>query len=224
VKWIIYIAFFTTVQLSAQSNVKPFIQLSYYQEYLSNVIFEDLEFGVGVQFNDYFSGQINLRGTQKAFYLNESGNVRFASMSIEPSYRILGKKHMLSPVIAYDAGIEIANNGRGKYIYLSNYVFFPNYDIAYHQFNKGLYYGKAKLLLSIQLKDFDILVGATYNTYVFQFYHLKPNGPQSYPPSPENKSKATYKFPDTQFGFGFEASLKYTFPMKKRSHDKLENR
>ena len=200
--------------------IKPFIQLSYYQEYLSNVVFEELGLGVGVQFNDYFSTQINLRGTQKAFFLNESGNIRFGTLSIEPSYRVLGKKHMFSPVIAYDAGLEIANNGKDRFIYTSNYVYFPNYEQPYSQYNKGLYFGKAKILLSVQWKGFDLLLGATFNTYLFKINRLKPDGPQDYPASPNNNYLVTETYVDKEFGFGFETSLKYTFPMKKRAAKK----
>jgi hypothetical protein len=219
-RFVTTILFFITFQLSSQTALKPFIQLSYYQDYLSQVVFEELELGVGVQFNDYFSTQINLRGTQKAFFLNESGNIRFGTLSFEPSYRILGKKHMFSPVISYDAGLEIANNGKDKFIYTSNYIYFPTYQQPYSQYNKGLYFGKAKILLSIQWKGFDLLLGATYNTYFFKINRLKPEGPQAYPASANNKYLVGETYVDKQFGFGFETSLKYTFPMKKRAAKK----
>lgn len=123
---------------------------------------------------------------------------------------------MFSPVIAYDAGLEIANNGKDKFLNRSSYIFYPNYQEPYYQYNKGLYFGKAKILLSVQWKGFDLLLGATYNTYLFKINRLRPTGPQDYPASPNNKFVITETYVDKQFGFGFETSLKYTFPMKKR--------
>jgi hypothetical protein len=206
---------FTNFQLCAQSNIKPFVKVAFYQSYLDIPRVSELEFGAGVQFNDYISAQVNLRGSQQGYYQDPSRSFRFATLSIEPSYRILGKKHLFSPVIAYDAGIEIANNGQDKFIYTSNYFYYPYYHSSYNKYNKGLYFGKAKILLSIQWKGLDFLVGATYNTYFFKFYRLRPEGPQSLA-SNDNQYKITGTYTDGEFGFGFETSIKYTFPMKKR--------
>lgn len=208
-----------TFQLYSQTGLQPFLKLAFYQSYLETPRVSELELGAGIQFNNYISTQINFRGSQKGYYQDQSRSFRFATFSIEPSYRILGKKHMFSPVIAYDAGIEIANNGKDKFIYMSNYVYFPYYESSYHKFNKGLYYGKAKILLSIQWKGIDFLMGATYNTYFFQFYNLEPKGPQTYG-GKDNKYKIVGTFTDGEFGFGFETSIKYTFPMKKREAKK----
>jgi hypothetical protein len=217
-KCLVCISFFVSSQLCGQSVIKPFIQLSYYQTYTDYFALNELELGAGIQFNDFLSVQVNFRGSQKGYYQDQSRSFRFATMSIEPSYRILGKKYRFSPVIAYDAGLEIANNGKDRFIYTSNYVYFPTYQQPYSQYNKGLYFGKAKILLSIQLKDFDILVGATYNTYFFKINRLIPDGPQDY--SANNKYLLGETHVDKQFGFGFETSLKYTFPMKKQQAKK----
>jgi hypothetical protein len=206
----------TVSQLCGQSVIKPFIQLSYYQTYTDYFALNELELGAGVQFNDYISAQVNCRGSIQRVLNGPSENFKIATLSFEPSYRILGKKHMFSPLIAYDAGLEVANNGKDKFIY--DYVYHPSYQEPYNQYNKGLYFGKAKILLSIQLKDFDILVGATYNTYFFKINRLIPDGPQDY--SANNKYLLGETHVDKQFGFGFETSLKYTFPMKKQQAKK----
>lgn len=219
-KWFIYILAFSSFQLCAQSNLNPFLKISYFQVYTDHLGLNELELGAGVQFNDYISAQINIRGAQDPIFKDPLGKFQVATFSIEPSYRILGKKYMFSPVIAYDAGIEIANNGKEKFIYMSNYVYFPYYESSRHKLNKGLYYGKAKVLLSIQWKQLDFLIGATYNTYFFRFYELEPDGPQTYPASAENKYKIVGTFTDGEFGFGFETSIKYTFPMKKQQAKK----
>jgi hypothetical protein len=209
---------FSTFQLYAQSNIKPFIKLGYFQTYTDRTALNELELGAGVQFNDYLSAQVNLRGSQNRLQQDPPRSFRFATISIEPSYRILGEKYMFSPVIAYDAGLEIANNGKDKFS--SGYVYLINYESPYNQYNKGVYFGKAKILLSIQLKDFDILVGATFNTYFFKFNRLIPDGPQAYPASANNKYLVGETYVDKQFGFGFETSVKYTFPMKKQQAKK----
>jgi hypothetical protein len=211
---------FISFKLCAQSNIRPLISLGYYQTFTDNLWLNELELGAGIQFNDYLSTQINFRGSQDRLPQDPSRSFRVASLSIEPSYRILGKKHIFSPVIAYDAGLEIANNGTDKFIYTSNYIYFPTYQQPYSQYNKGLYFGKAKILLSIQWKGFDLLLGATYNTYFFKINRLKPEGPQAYPASANNKYLVGETYVDKQFGFGFETSLKYTFPMKKRAAKK----
>ena len=209
--------FLVTFQLHCQTAIKPFVQLTYYQSYLNDIFLDELELGGGIQFNDYFSTQVNFRGAQEAFFSQEpSINFRFATISIEPSYRFLGKKHIFSPVIAYNAGIEIANNGKDKFIKMSNYSYKPYYHSPYVQYDKGLYFGKAKVLLSIQRKGVNFLIGATYNTYFFQFHNLIPQGTQSIV-AIDNKYKNMGLLRDWQFGFGFETSIKYTFPMKKRA-------
>ena len=114
------------------------------------------------------------------------------------------------------AGIEIANNGKNKFIKMSNYSYKPYYHSPYVQYDKGLYFGKAKVLLSIQRKGVDFLIGATYNTYFFQFHNLIPQGTQSIV-AIDNKYKNMGLLRDWQIGFGFETSIKYTFPMKKRA-------
>lgn len=212
-RWLIYILVFVSFQLYAQSSLKPFLKIGYFQTYTDYFALNELGLGGGVQFNDYVSTQINFRGSIQRVLNGPSENFKIASVSIEPSYRILGKKYMFSPVIAYDAGIEIANNGKDKFIF--DYVYRPYYQSPYSKYNKGLYFGKAKILLSIQWKQLDFLIGATYNTYFFRFYELEPYGPQTYG-GKNNNYKIVGTFTDGEFGFGFETSIKYTFPMKKR--------
>ena len=79
-KWLTYIVFFTTFQLCAQSVIKPFLKLAFYQSYLEIPRVSELELGVGVQFGDYVSTQINIRGSQQGKYQNSSGSFRFATL------------------------------------------------------------------------------------------------------------------------------------------------
>ena len=214
-KLIIFTLFvFATFPLCAQSKLKPFVKVGYHQVFTDRLWASELELGVGIQFNDYISTQMNFRGLQDRLPQDPPRSFRIATFSIEPSYRILGKKHKFSPVIAYDAGVEIANNGQDKFS--SGYSYLSYYHAYYDKYNKGLYFGKAKALLSIQRKGLDFLVGVTYNTYGFKFYRLKPFGPQSLA-SQTNNYYIEGEYTDWQFGFGFETSIKYTFPMKKRA-------
>ena len=201
-------------QIYSQNNLKPLIKAGYYQTFTNGLYLNELELGAGVQFNDYFSTQVNFRGSQDRLPQDPPRSFRIATFSIEPSYRILGKKHKFSPVIAYDAGLEIANNSKDRFI--KHYIYRPYYQDSFDKYNKGFYFGKAKILLSIQRKGFDFLMGATYNTYAFKFYRLKPKGSQSLASETNNYYIADF-YTDWQFGFGFETSIKYTFPMKKRA-------
>ena len=201
-------------QLYAQSNLKPFIKIGYFRTYTDYFKMNELEVGAGVHFNDYFSTQVNFRGSDDRLPHDPPRSFRVATFSIEPSYRILSSKYMFSPVIAYDAGIEIANNSKDRFIKL--YTYRPHYHAYSDKYDKGLYFGKAKALLSIQRKGLDFLIGVTYNTYGFKFYRLEPIGPQSLA-SQENNYYIEGTYTDWQFGFGFETSIKYTFPMKKRA-------
>ena len=213
-KLIIFTLFvFASFQLCAQSNLKPFVKVGYQHVFTDHLRLSELEVGAGVQFNDYFSTQVNFRGSQDRLPQDPPRSFRIATFSIEPSYRILGKKHKFSPVIAYDAGLEIANNAKDRFI--KHYIYRPYYQDSFDKYNKGFYFGKAKVLLSIQRKGFDFLMGATYNTYAFKFYRLKPKGTQSLASETNNYYIADF-YTDWQFGFGFETSIKYTFPMKKR--------
>lgn len=193
--------------LNAQSNIKPFIKAGYYQNFLTNLWLSEFELGGGAQFNDFISLGIYGRFGIREFTRTPYSNYKIGVISIEPSYRILSNKYRLSPVIAYDAGLEIANNGEGKYINTSNFIYYKDKDTGRYTNFRGYFFGKAKIMLSIRDKGFEVLLGATYSTYIFKYfsdyYYFK-----------------YYTAKEYQFGFGFETKFKYTFTSKKQKHNK----
>lgn len=192
--------------LVAQSKVRPFVNAGFYQNFFSDLWLNEIEIGGGVQFNDFFSFGLNGRFGVREFSRTPYSNFKTGVISLESTYRILGKKFMFSPVIAYDAGIEIANNVYDKYTDLENFNLFSYYDYGHYKGLSGLYFGKAKILLSIQRKGLEILTGLTYGTYFFQYFS-----------SDISYNKPIYLVKRLEYGFGYETSLKYTFPIIKKN-------
>ncbi len=198
--------------MNAQSKIRPFVKAGFYQNFLSDLWLNEIEIGGGAQFNDHFSLGLNGRFGVREFSRTPYSNFKTGVISLEPSYRILSNKFMFSPVIAYDAGIEIANNVYDKYTDLENFVLYSYKDYGHYKGLTGLYYGKAKILLSFQRMGLEVLIGVTYGTYIFQYYSYN-----------YTTYKQIYYAKHLEYGIGYEMSLKYTFPMKKEKKIKEVN-
>ena len=184
----------------AQSNMKPMVSAQYAMIVgRSDFFVHELQIGGGVQFNDYFSLQLTLRGIQNARDVSNQTikePLRIVTLSLSPSYRIFKRKYPASPVLGVDVGTQIWSNGYGRYIDRSwSFIEKPVYSYDGFLFNKGVFFGKLKLLADFKIWDFNLLIGASYNMYYF---------------------KLDNHISDVK-GFGLEGTLTYTFPMKKHA-------
>ncbi len=184
----------------AQNNMKPVVSAQYAMIVGDSDFFVgELQIGCGVQFNDYFSLQLTLRGIQNARDVSNhviKDPLRIVTLSLSPYYRILKRKYFASPVIGIDVGTQIWSNGFGRYIDRNwSFINKPEHSYDGFLFNKGVFFGKAKLLVDFKIWNFNILVGPSFNMYYF---------------------KLDNNIWDVK-GLGLEGTVTYTFPMKKRA-------
>ncbi len=179
----------------AQNKMKPIISASYmYSVPFDGLFSEEAQIGGGMQFNDYLSLQINVRGIQNAY--NEVHPLRIATLSLSPSYRILKRKYFASPVIGIDVGTQVWSNGKGRYIDRGwRFITKPANSYDGYSYSRGLFFGRAKLLADFRIWNFNLLIGASYNVY---YIKLK-------------------EFNSDTRAIGLEGTVMYTFPMKKRA-------
>jgi hypothetical protein len=165
----------------------------------------DFNFGGGFSVNNQWSFQLH------ANYLRcgmDSDNDNFSALqmintSLSTSYRFLKKTHRFSPVLDLDFGVNMWSNAKGLYVD-DNYIIQEHSDYYHYRFLNYSLFGKTKLLLSINAKSFDFLIGPSFNTYFFNFRYAQ---------------KPTYY--DLEMGIGLETKVQYTFPMKKQQAKKV---
>ena len=208
-KWIIYISFFVSFQLCAQSVIKPFVKIggAYNRYIVYGPSMLQLNLAGGIHFNQHMSIQIGaerVKGT--------SVNWDLLILSISPHYRVFDSKHIFSPLIGIDLGTELITNATDRYI-RDNYSFI-NYGAVNdgsfedkRRYKRGLFFGKIKCLADFNIKDFNISVGPTFNVMYIQLERVKNYYENSI-------------YVDQNYGVGAELSFMYTFPMKKRTAKK----
>ena len=196
---ILLLSFLITQLSVAQNTMKPIVNASYMYSYpMDRLLSHELQIGGGIQFSDHFSLQLNVRGIQSARDVSDQPikePLRIVTLSLSPLYRVLKRKYMVSPVIGIDVGTQVWSNGNGRYVD-DSWIFIekPIYSYDGFLYDKGVFFGRAKLLADFRIWDFDLLIGASFNMYYFKLdSHI-------------SGTKAV----------GLEATVMYTFPMKKR--------
>ncbi len=192
----------------AQSSMKPFIKMTgavgAYDG--GNIIALDLGVAAGLHLDDHLNVQVGVNNVKPLY-----GQLEIVTISISPFYRILQPKYKVSPVIGMDVGTQIWSNGNGRYIN-SDYRFTGYTSSSSNsRYNRGLFFGKVKLLADFKIKAFNIMVGPTFNLMYFKIEEVGKNWFTG-----EDYS-VTDAYIDERRGFGAEFSLMYTFPMKKRA-------
>lgn len=194
----------------SQVQIKPVIKTSY--SYMlnfggSSYYGYDVSAGGGTRIKDQTTIllQVNYLRCSRYDKNDKFDAFQMLTTSLSVSYRFLKKIYNVSPVLELDAGLNTWSNADG--LYLRRFVIHDKPDISYSKFYDNSIIGKTKLLLNVNIKSVDLNIGASYNTY---FFHLS-----------GVKGGSVYSL---EKGIGFEAQVLYTFPMKKRSLDKLENR
>ena len=215
-KLIIFTFFvFVSFKPYAQSSLKPIVNLGYTYLYpLDNLWIHEVHIGGGAQFDDHFSLQLNIKGMQNARDLSSQKikePLRIVVISISPYNRILKPKYIVSPAIGLDLGTQVWSNGNGRFI-SSDYSFKNSSNLRYE---RGIFFGKAKLLADFKINSFNLMIGPTFNIMYFKTGKVKTDWMDN---------SYFEKYIDERRGIGLELSLMYTFPMKKRSLDELENR
>ena len=170
----------------------------------------DICLGGGIRINNQIAIllQFNYLKSVRDNKFDKLAPIEMMTTSISGSYRFLKPNHIVSPVIELDAGVHIWSNADDLFIDQNFYIHKKQTDnITQNKFYNNSIIGKTKLLLNVNIKSVDFNIGASYNTY---FFHLS-----------GVYGGTVYSL---EKGLGFEAQVLYTFPMKKRSLDKLENR
>ena len=196
---------------SSWSQVKLIVNLGY-GALLKEYRFQEFQLGGGVQLNDHFSLQLNYRYMYYEFDMTTTDLEPMKSdiLSLSTNYRILNKKSIISPIIILDIGAPFYSNANKELIY-NTFLISQNYSLGSWRYNRGLFSGKLKAMCDIRLKSFDILLGGSYNLYVYNKSNLKPDY--------WNETTEDYIVTKTitvpMYNFGIEASLMYTIPSKK---------
>ena len=174
----------------------------------------DYSLGGGININNKVSVllQFNYLKNQRDNNSDNFDALQMLTTSLSISGRFLEKKHMFSPVLEFDIGVNIVSNAKDRYVD-NNYIIQdkPYYSENYKFLNNSIFV-KTKLLLNIKVKSFDFFIGPSFNAYGF---HVKRLAGQTLNGYHDEKV-----FFDLQKGIGFEAQVQYTFPMKKQQAKK----
>lgn len=223
-KWFICIAFFTTLQLCAQSNIKPTIGVNYSYQfynsfYISNfdrVYTHNFDLSGGIRIKEYLFLDVNIGVMLGQFNLASAKQMISFNNSIGLNYRVLKPKHIVSPMIGADFGYEISSNARGKFV-SSKYNGIVDKNNIYADpkfiYNKNRYFGRVKMLLDLEYNNISFRTGLNFNFSSFN----QTNFEYKYGQMDYSKSTRTNKF---YMNIGIEAGMMYTFPMKKQQAKK----
>ena len=193
---------------SSWSQVKPIVNLGY-GALLIEDRFQEFQLGGGVQLNDHFSLQLNYRYMYYEFDLSPQNEpLKSQFLSISGGCRLLDKNHTVSPLIVLDIGTPILSNANGTFM-SNGFRIRENYDLGMWRYNHGIVFNKLKAYCDIRLKSFDILLGGSYNLFVYSKSFLSPVA---------NSYYVTKTITVPMHNFGIEASLMYTFPSKKENN------
>ena len=195
---------------SSWSQVKPIVNLGY-GALLKEYRFQEFQLGGGIQLNDHFSLQLNYRYIYYEFDLSpQNESLKSQNLSVSGGYRLLDKNHIVSPLIVLDIGTPILSNANGAFM-SNGFRIKENYDSGMWRYNHGIVFNKLKAYCDIRLKSFDILLGGSYNLYVYSKSNLKPD--DWHLTYEDYLVTKTITVP--MHNFGIEASLMYTIPTKK---------
>lgn len=208
---LITLMFFFVKFVFTQTTVNPVVKASssYMMDFGDYYYYNgfDYSLGGGIRISNQYQLSILLQVNYLKNYRDNNYDnfdpFQMLNTSLSTSYRFLRKRHIVSPVLELDWGINVWSNAEVLYIN-SSLIIEDNWDINHYKFRKNSIFGKSKLLLNVNLKSVDINIGASYNTY---FFHLQ-----------RQNSGAFYGFVK---GLGFEAQVLYTFPMKKQQAKKV---
>lgn len=164
----------------------------------------DLSVGGGIRVKDQTTilFQANYLRCSRDVNTDNFEAFQMLSVSLSLSYRFLKMKHKVSPLLELDAGINRWSNADNLYI-SNSFIIYEENGTTHYKFYDNSIIGKTKLLLNVNLKQIDLNIGTSFNTY---FFHLS-----------GVKGGSVYSL---QKGIGFEAQVLYTFPMKKQQAKK----
>ena len=210
--------------LSAQTKLRPNVGVNY--SYLTsfasqgkvNVYVHFMDISGGIRIDDHIFFDLGL-GVDLGPKRSPGQTIQLKSLtnSLGINVRILKSKYIFSPMMGVNFGYEIASYAKGKTITMDPFgIINPSamilvdnnpYDAYnstgdYYTYNKMLYFGRAKLLLDVELKNINIRAGAHFNFTSFNF-------------SPKKKSNTRTEY--VYYSLGFEVGALYNFQMKKKS-------
>lgn len=173
--------------------------------------FLELQAGGGIRIKDQLVTQLNYKFVTAGFNLAPSNYVPLKShlLMLSGMYRVLKKRYLCSPAFSLDVGVPVFSNGNSSLIHDNGYAVEENYSIGFWRYNRGLFFGKFKLMSDLKVKSFNILLGASYNLWLENVSWLKPGtsiGLEYY----AYQTKVV-----DRHNFGIEAGIMYTFPGKK---------
>ena len=199
--------------LTCQAQITPVFSAGYSALLGTNTHddqFFELQIGTGIRLNDLLSAQLNYTFANYEFVINPPGKlqpVKVDILSLSMGCRLL-KKSIISPSILFDFGFPIHSNANDKLIY-KGYLITTDYSEGVWRYNRGLFFGKFKLMSDLKVKSFNILLGGSYNLWFENVSWLKPGtsiGLEYY----AYQTKVV-----DRHNFGVELGLMYTLPSKK---------
>ena len=198
-----------TLTTKSTCQIRPVINASYDVLFLT-AGFSESQFGAGTRFNDHWFLELNFRHSVSSIAFGTSSAMKNEIISLSSGYRLLSEDHKVSPIFILDIGTPIHSNANNTL--MENYFWIEKeYYSGMWKYNRGIVFGKFKFMYDRKIKSFDLLIGASYNLFIFSKSNLKPS---SWIPTPEGyEITKTINIPMSNFGI--EASLMYTIPSKK---------
>jgi hypothetical protein len=191
-------------------QIRPSINFGY-GALLYDYRFQEYQFGLGAQINSKVFSHINYRYIYYEFDMTPEPwdeTIKNGVISLTGGYRFLGQKR-LSPLIILDVGMPLHSNANEALI-MGGATIVKTYYPGVWRYNRGLFFGKLKVMSDIKVKSFNILIGASFNLWYWSVSELE---------SATLIYSDQYVVSATRIGgqanFGLEAGLMYTFPGKK---------
>jgi hypothetical protein len=174
--------------------------------------FQEYQVGIGNRFNERFSVHLNYKYIWYAYNkptAPSDDRMKSSIVALSLGYRLLKKEHLFSPMIMFDVGTPVYSNGDKSFMH--GYTIIPKYEVGAWRYNRGLFFGKLKALCDVQVKDFNLQFGASFNLWYENVSWLIGNEEGYYLVSQTKVAE--------RYNFGLEAGLLYTFPGKKDKHE-----
>ena len=191
------------------SQVKPTINLAYDALFLKTGFIE-VEVGGGIRLNEHLLLNLNYRHSKNTFSNPLKEPMKIELISLGTGYRLLNSSKIVSPGFILDLGIPISSNANNTL--MDDYFSIEkDYHTGAWRYNHGVLFGKLKAMCDFKLNSFNVLLGGSYNIFVYNKSDLI----SGFCCGGADKYKATNNYNTTMNFIGADVALIYTFSFKR---------